>query len=241
MASTAPRTVVATQTETHRATGIKRMTLRPAELVPEVIRTLPNTVRGPLSVQQLFPPQLRSFARIFNPAHDQNDAPLRWMELTGDKGLHAETGWLDVAHDSDSISEPHILGIDVDVARPLVEVLKAFTGTPEHVFFMTWEGYTGIDHDLSSATKVTIIFNRTMLILEGQLEDAMQSVDDWDKSRTAQWWIPEDGAWIVGNDIYGASTYVAGSAEAVAAVIASPLLEAIPVPGSARVIAEELD
>jgi hypothetical protein len=216
------------------------VTLRPAELVPQVIRALPNSPREPLSVQQIFPPRLRSFARIFNPAHDQNDAPVRWMELTGDNGLRADTGWLDVVYDSDSISEPNILGIDVDLAGALIEVLKPFTGTPERVFFMTWEGYAGIDRDLGSATKVTITFDRTMLIFEGRLEDATQSVDHWDNGRTTQWWIPEDGAWIVGNDIYGASTYLAGSAEAIAAVIACPLLEAIPVPGSARLIAEEL-
>jgi hypothetical protein len=45
----------------------------------------------------------------------------------------------------------------------------------------------------------------------------------------------------MGNDVYGASVYVAGSDETIAAVLASDLLEAISVPGSARVISEELD
>jgi hypothetical protein len=205
-----------------------------------VIRALAESPRGDSYVHQLFPSSFHRFARVFNPAHDQDDVSLRWSDLAENGALHPETGWLDITYDPDVVLSPNIQGIDVDVAVLLAGVLTRFTKTPEQIYFMTWEGYAGIAPKLAMAAAVTWR-GLDMLIFEGRIEDGTESVDEWDDTRTSQWWVPADGAWLIGNDIYGASVYVAGSDEAIAAVLASDLLETISVPGSARVISEELD
>lgn len=191
-------------------------------------------------MHQLFPSSFHRFSRVFNPAHDRDDVPVRWSDLAKNGALHPETGWLDITYDHDVFLGPVIRGVDVDVAIPLAGVLREFTTTPEQIYFMSWEGYTGIAPRLATASQVTMR-GLDMFIFEGQIEDGAEVVHEWGDDPTSQWWVPADGAWMVGNDVYGATVYVAGSDEAIAAVLASDRLEAIAVLGSARVISEELD
>jgi hypothetical protein len=78
-----------------------------------------------------------------------------------------------------------------------------------------------------------------MLVLDGALEDATEPFEDWPDGRRAQWWIPGDGAWSVGNDIYGNSVYVAGSEAAICDILSSTTLESFRANASTRLIGEE--
>jgi hypothetical protein len=216
------------------------VSLRPGRSVPDVIRSLAERPREEPFVHQLFPSSLRRFARVFNPAHDRDDVSVRWSHLADDGVVHPETSWLDISYDRDVILGPQDRGIDVDVATALGEVLREFTTTSEQIYFMSWEGYTGIAPRLAMSSTVTLR-GLEMFVFEGRIEDCAEPIHQWDDDITSQWWVPGDGAWMVGNDVYGASVYVAGTDEAIAAVVASDRLEAIPVPGSTRVISEELD
>ncbi|CAN5317847.1 hypothetical protein BH09ACT2_BH09ACT2_04320 [soil metagenome] len=78
-----------------------------------------------------------------------------------------------------------------------------------------------------------------MLVLSGDLDDGNESVEEIPSSRTPQWWVPADGAWLVGNDIYGMSVYVAGTEDAIAEILADETIEAYRATPSMALIAEE--
>jgi hypothetical protein len=80
---------------------------------------------------------------------------------------------------------------------------------------------------------------RRMHILTGRVTDATESVVAEPFQRLPIWWIPRDGAWCVGNDIYGRSVFVGGSAETISAIVTDPQLEAYAVDENQRVVNED--
>jgi len=60
-------------------------------------------------------------------------------------------------------------------------------------------------------------------------------------TRTPQWWLPSDGAWAVGNDIFGTSVSVAGSEDLITELLSHHDLEAFRTPPSTIIVAEEFD
>ncbi len=102
-----------------------------------------------------------------------------------------------------------------------------------------WKGYAGLRDDLLPAVQVNLTPDRSMLILSGDLDDGSESVDRPPFLRTPQWWVPGDGAWAVGNDIYGTSVYVAGTEDAIAAILADQHIEAYRATPSMQIVAEE--
>jgi hypothetical protein len=78
-----------------------------------------------------------------------------------------------------------------------------------------------------------------MLVLFGDVDDGSESFEETPRSRTPQWWVPADGAWLVGNDIYSASVYIAGTKDAIAEILADETIEAYRAAPSMGIIAEE--
>jgi hypothetical protein len=216
------------------------MTMKAAVSIPEVLDLLPPNLdfRAWPSVREYFPSSLQQYARVLHPARHWPRPAFRWSTFASDTPITAETKWSEVLDDTDTSPFPDIHGVDVDLARELAATLAPFTATPDNITFMTWTGYGGLNLTLGLPIRTTISQDREMYILNGDINDASAFVDS---DRTPQWWIPADGAWAVGNDIYGASVYVAGSPRAIDAVLSARTLEAISVSGSDRLIAEELD
>jgi hypothetical protein len=77
-----------------------------------------------------------------------------------------------------------------------------------------------------------------MHMLQGSLDDA-GSPAATGMAGAPLWWIPADGSWAVGNDIYARSVYVGGSASCMESILEHPLPESYPVSGLQKVVAED--
>ncbi|MDQ1571614.1 MAG: hypothetical protein QOF79_2288 [Actinomycetota bacterium] len=189
------------------------MSLRPASAVPLAVADLAlrQAFRGLPSVGQYLPLSGARFARVMN------------VSKTG------------IAEDIETGT------IDVEVAAALATILRAHTSTPADCYFLVWEGYGPLLPGVRDGATVTLEPNREMHVLAGDLSDGAESIEEPPFARTALWWIPADGAWLVGNDIYGASVYVAASESAIAAILASEELESHAVEPTDELIAELFD
>lgn len=67
------------------------------------------------------------------------------------------------------------------------------------------------------------------MLLSGTLADVVSPVALDEFAELPDLWWPEDRAWCVGGDVDLASTYVGGSPELIAELLAAPGLEAYPV------------
>lgn len=149
---------------------------------------------------------------------------------------------------------PKTGSLPLDLARALVGVLGGHTPTPERCWFAAWEGWG--DYRDGSAVVLTIgaspddtptalppgtyrekptdrpTFNvpgRGYYLAEGPLTAALDTVYGvtWAYQSASIWW-PDDRAWCVATEVDFDWTYVGGSTECIAAVLANPQLEALP-------------
>ncbi|TFD51011.1 hypothetical protein E3T55_08140 [Cryobacterium frigoriphilum] len=93
--------------------------------------------------------------------------------------------------------------------------------------------------DLRDTASIKILPGRKVLILAGDLADGGEPFDGMAGGRSAQWWMPADGVWAVGNDLYGASVYVSGTEELISAILAADDIEAYRAAAWMQIVAEE--
>jgi hypothetical protein len=180
-----------------------------------------------------------AFVRVMNPVRSEIAPTATWASIAGEGVVvDATTGWYDVAGDR-SDGRPDEGSLDPETARSLARILRAHTTTPAECFFLVWEGYARSRNDILPAVKIELTPGRSMLVLSGDLDDGNESVAEMPLSRTPQWWVPADGAWLVGNDLYGMSVYVAGTEDAIAEILADETIEAYRATSSMAIIAEE--
>lgn len=118
---------------------------------------------------------------------------------------------------------PHLLAT-------LCNLLATTTSTPDRCRFATWEGYGWQAWADPPPTSRLRLDQRTFLVHEGPIETAGQI--GWRSSEgiftahppTLIW--PADRAWFVAGDVDLDSTYVGGSEDLIAALLAEPDLEA---------------
>lgn len=184
-----------------------------------------------------------AYARVFNPARDRVGRPITWRSLIGEH-MQPDLQWDELQRRRPQPPdpwEPEMGTVDPDVAAELVRLLEPRTTTPDRCVFLVWEGYADLRQMVVAAPTVTLGFeHRTMHVLHGAVDDALETVEDGGLSRLPLWWLPLDGAWSVGNDLYGRSVYVGGSQDTIAAVLSSRALEALPVWPDQRVGQEDL-
>jgi hypothetical protein len=215
------------------------MTLNPAAFVPPVVSTVAAQQGEQWTLGAYLPLKDAAFVRVMNPVRSDVGAPATWASIAGEGFVvDATTEWYDMANDR-SDGRPDGGSLDPETARSLARILRSHTTTPADCFFLVWEGYAGIREDLLPAVTIELTPGRPMLVLSGDLDDGSESVEEMPQSRIPQWWIPADGAWLVGNDIYGMSVYVAGTEDAIAEILADETIEAYRATPSMRIIAEE--
>ena len=215
------------------------MTLNRATSVPLMVSGVAAQQGEQWKVGAYLPLKDAAFARVMNPVRSDAAPPASWASIAGEGFVvDASTEWCDVADDR-SDGRPDEGSLDPETARNLARILRAHTTTPAECFFLVWEGYAGFRHDLLPTVMIELTPGRPMLVLSGDLDDGAESVQDTPRSRTPQWWVPADGAWLVGNDIYGMSVYVAGTEEAIAEILADETIEAYRATPSTGIIAEE--
>jgi hypothetical protein len=209
------------------------MQLRQCARRPPILGGLSDGAAEVLTVGQLLLPGMVAYARVLNPAR-RRDAGIRWDEI-GAAPVDSTTQWPELAaagrFDLDDPWEPEMGTVDPAVATRLAQLLATRTTTPDECFFLVWEGYGGLRPEVRTAATVDVPpSSRRMHILSGRVTDAAESIETVPSGRPSgrspMWWIPGDGAWCVGNDIYGRSVFVGGSAETVSAIVTDPQLEA---------------
>jgi hypothetical protein len=141
---------------------------------------------------------------------------------------------------------PQIGSLPLDLARALVGVLREHTRTPEHCWFAAWEGWgdpvLATWHGSTDSpppplpaviqkprTPTFKVPGRGYYIARGPLSAALETVYGVTSHYlSASIWWPEDRAWCVATEVDFDWTYVGGSNECIAAVLADPNLEALP-------------
>jgi hypothetical protein len=193
----------------------------------------------PPTVASLVPPLFAAYARLLHPAvryDGDDDVEVGWAAVAAynDRTVHrlmqwpSITGsWDFVAEDdqpelwNDSPAEGHLT---VLVAARLAELLGSHTKTAEECFFGV---RTDVRPDLAGAPALRW-GTRDHLVVRGPLALAAANFAREPAEQGPNLWWPADRAWCVVTDIDLMSTYVGGSAAAVAALLADDRLEAWP-------------
>lgn len=133
-----------------------------------------------------------------------------------------------------------------DIASVLVGLLRAHTRTPEQCWFAAWEGWGDPIFATSGAPTdgptpplpaiiprpKTLTFKlpgRAYYVAKGPIAAALDTVyGAASHYQSASIWWPEDRSWCVATEVDFDCTYVGGSQECIAAVLAHPNLEALP-------------
>jgi hypothetical protein len=116
----------------------------------------------------------------------------------------------------------------------LVALLLPHTETPGQAWFAVWEGFAVLE---GAAPAVVDLPQRRYALATGAVRDAAALSDALLDQSPNLWW-PDDRAWCVATEIDLAWTYVGGTEAAVAAVLASPVLEAMSARTSDRATAD---
>ncbi|TFD63766.1 hypothetical protein [Cryobacterium sp. Hb1] len=215
------------------------MALHPIGLVPHVIAELPSLQGRSMTVGDYLPRGHVSYARVMNPMHDDDGQPLAWRTFAAEQsGVDATTKWTDLNVGAREVNRT-IGTIEPGVAATLARLLRAHTSAPTECFFLIWEGYAGMRDDLRDTASIKILPGRKVLILAGDVADGAEPFDGMAGGRSAQWWMPADGVWAVGNDLYGASVYVSGTEELITAILAADDIEAYRATASMQIVSEE--
>ncbi|MFD5079872.1 hypothetical protein [Streptomyces sp. NPDC058371] len=195
-------------------------------------------------------PGFEAYARILHPAR-LDVAPVRWDRVAALYGrrVTAGTRWHELIGVEDEFhfrndDTPAVPGVwdehpdegptPADVARSLIPVLSRHTRTAGHCWYGLWHGYGRYDWDDVPVFRTP---GRDEVLLSGPLEDAdspMRDSHEVLRELPDLWW-PQDRAWCVGGDVDLVSTYVGGSAECVADLLATPGLEAYEIAATSAV------
>lgn len=201
------------------------------------------------TLSQLVPSGYEAYVRVLNPIICESDgfvSRLTWAFAAKRAGvqMHAWIQWADIANSQsdplpDEWGPPDAGNLDSRNAQILMEILMNFTSTPDRCTFAVWEGYADTV-SLRDTKRVTLPPNRVMLLLTGEIQDAVKScVDPEFAPRLPLRWWPIDHSWCVGNDIYARSVLVGGSLECINEILNVPDLEAFAVSISDDVVPED--
>jgi hypothetical protein len=190
-------------------------------------------------VGSLVPPTFAAFARVLHPAvryEGDDDVAVTWAAVAEHNGTVAHplmqwpalTGaWEYLDEDSQppvwdrAPDEGHL---PVPAAERLAAVLTAHTTTPDDCYFGLWSG-----GGLVLADAPTLVLpHRAFWLLRGPIGLATANLADEPMEQSAHLWWPADRAWCVVTDIDLMSTYVGGSADCIADLLASDGLEVAP-------------
>ena len=115
--------------------------------------------------------------------------------------------------------------LEPDLARSLRGLLATVTGDPDSCWFGIWEGYGHLT-DLQREAPAFSAPARRWRLFKGPLTAMDQSFFEDSGHLSANLVWPEDRSWCVATDIDAEATYVGGSEELIAGVLANADLEA---------------
>jgi hypothetical protein len=203
------------------------------------------TSAKPDTVAALVPKSFEAFARVFHPAVryvGDDDVEVRWASVAAANGTVAHplmqwgsvTGSMEYFENDDQSplwhGAPARGHLPAPVAERLVQVLTRWTTTPDVCWFAVAEGGAVItDHPTLSLPRCEY------WLINGPIGLASANMAAEPFEQSANLWWPADRAWCVATDVDLVSSYVAGSADCIAEVLARPDLEALPAEFTHRV------
>jgi hypothetical protein len=188
-------------------------------------------------VGMLLPPDFAAYARLLHPViTDAGDHRrlVRWRDIAPDlvpfdrrvqfPSIAAHSGY------HESPFEGNMADEDLDA---LLAVLAAGTTTPLIGWFCVWDGYGDVEWRESGGGALHSVRDDGYPRIGGPQErEYWLFSGPLDAARTLQYppalWWPDDQAWCVATDIDLDSTYIGGSRELIAELLASPDLEVLP-------------
>jgi hypothetical protein len=213
---------------------------RPVETDLAAAAWVAEALRGsrPGTVAALVPPVFAACARVFHPAvryAGDEDVDVPWAEVAAANGTvtHPLMAWTSITGSADFLGEdnqsplwddhPALGHLPEHVAAAVAAVLREHTTTPDDCWFGLAAHWSG-----PSAAPTLEVPGRRFLLLRGPVELAAANLVPEPASQSANAWWPADRAWFVATDIDVVTTYVGGSAAAIAALLARPGLEVAP-------------
>ncbi|GAA3194069.1 MULTISPECIES: hypothetical protein [Streptomyces] len=184
-----------------------------------------------------------AYARILHPTwHDPDGSgdddelrPVTWGRIAEANGyrLHPEIRFEEIVRVGGEtlISQPGLweygpsnAGPPSEICAPLTDILARHTRTPRQCWFALWDGY-GVMRDLiPQGAPRAILPGRDKLLFQGPLA-ALRDDEPPLRVQFDHWW-PQDRAWCLGADVDLWSSYLGGSEECIAEIVACPELEA---------------
>ena len=209
-------------------TGVRYVTgLAPAAWIRERLHPFAQDAGS------VVPEAFDAYARAFHPAGRDGDT-VKWRAIAEANGrtVHPEMqfgniagSWRDSPRPDLWTSPPRSGTLSPNLARALVDVLRAHTTTPERCWFAVWEGWGGFD----PRTPRFELPSRRYFLATGAIDAAASSVREaWVQQSPSMWW-PDDRAWFVATEIDLDSTYVGGTKACIDALLAHPEIEAVRV------------
>jgi hypothetical protein len=195
------------------------------------------------SVVSIVPAGFPAYARIYHPAWRTIKGirtPVRWSEVAkaNNRVAHRRMQWPGImgsyrvnrspaapASSDISFEDPSQGSLPPELARLFWRVLESHTRTPATCWFAVWEGFGCLAAEVRSS--------RSFAIPERQLHLLWASIEAIEASfcdpqfyhQSANLWWPDDQAWCVATEIDFMTTYVAGTDEAIVALMACADLE----------------
>ena len=211
--------------------------------------------RGEQVATVFVPSGFEAYARILPPAEEPNRGDgrlVRWREVAAWSGLV-----LDPYAEFASIALPPV---PVNALPPwsgqgprhgslyppdaavVIDHLRRATTKPERCWFCLWDGYgwssDAIPESVENGPRVRLP-DRSYFLYRGAVDAALLGYPGEPMDHTANLWWPDDRAWCVASEIDLSSTYVAGSAALVSALVSEPAVEAIEVSAGTRLFRSE--
>jgi hypothetical protein len=189
----------------------------------------------------IVPAGFPAYARIYHPAWrmiNGTRTPVRWSEVAkaNHRIAHRRMQWPGIMGSDPHYQNPSEISfltnfpnegsLPPEVARPLWQVLAAFTTTAGTCWFAVWEGWGCLAADVQKSPSFAIPERRLHLFWASieAIEASFCHVPPFYHQSANLWW-PDDQAWCVATEIDFMSTYVAGTEEAIAALMARSDLE----------------
>ncbi len=198
---------------------------------------------APGTVAQLVPDVFEAYVRVFHPAvryAGDDDVEVSWAEVAAHNGTvaHPLMQWVALTGSWDyltSDSQPPVWDappsdghLPVLVAGRIAAVLARHTAVPDDCLFGHWTGFGFDATALQHLPQLLLRGGHDVVLLRGRVGDGTRNLAPEPNEQSATLWWPADRAWCVVTDIDLMSTYVGGSAECIAELLATPGLEAAP-------------
>ncbi len=207
-------------------------------------------------VTSVVPDGFESYARILHPCPDTDGGTVRWSRVAQWSGIPLRPGmqFTEIAFPEHTPDGPvpcdhgPVEGtLPRGDAAALTAPLAAHTSTPGTCWFCVWDGFgwdnwvpltfgdgdapalppfrDPVPSEVRDGPRVRLP-HRDYFLYGGPASDVVALADAVDQ--TPNLWWPEDRAWCAGTDIDLPVTYLGGSADLIAAVLADDRIEAQP-------------